>query len=356
MDDKVDTYSSSFAFKTTPLTYVNRRGWYSKLPLTQKYYSNKDDIETNVLKFIRDNETKNEVVIEKEENVELVYFVRGKKLMKKIPSFIVNDVAFFDIEHVVVLLKKHQHIYSRRAEEITILRETYDCWSFCNLPHGGIIQRKLITRNKMKKIFEQSHIIYENMIDSMCKKNLTDTEIFNNVIQEDYFTTPINCHDHLEIFELLVRNGNRIVPSRFVDKHVIYMFIMKHKDAMPYYVIKTGYSENLVNRSIEIKKEYNADEIFLCHAFIVKGKTEETTMLSNMRKTPGIVPFIYKNRNESFIANLKTIFTIIEADKNITNDSTILMKKIDSVMRKMCNQYEGGSYLELIWKFFGQFF
>ena len=88
-----------------------------------------------------------------------------------------------------------------------------------------------------------------------------------------------------------------------IGNPVLYIFIMPFVLPDNYYIIKVGYTKNIIQRYHELKKEFNVDEIYLIYSKKITGEHIELN--------------IHKNLKNNFVNN---IFRM-KKNKNIENSS-----------------------------------
>ena len=124
----------------------------------------------------------------------------------------------------------------------------------------------------------------------------------------------------LEYLESLIYEGSKIPISRFMNKHVLYCFVIPLKNNHRYIVIKFGYSEDIIDRINTLKTEYKSD-VYLIRLKQITGQKDETKFHHTLKnKFPQLIEnFSINDKNKTELYKLSSIL-IDNFDSYLNND------------------------------------
>ena len=68
-----------------------------------------------------------------------------------------------------------------------------------------------------------------------------------------------------------------------IGNPIIYVFLLPYVSQDNYYIIKVGYTKNIIQRYTELKKEFNVEEIYLMYAYKINGEHIEMNVHQNLK-------------------------------------------------------------------------
>ena len=213
-----------------------------------------------------------------------------------------NNDPYFDIQHIISVLNlKTSYIkekYNKYANKIS-----YYLWH--KNEFDGYILRELINEKTMYQIILGSNSAFSasfkddvaDILISMRKNG--ELEITNDKLEKKkpkynvdianqltYHAKPCSYDDAEDMLYVksLIINGNNIPVSRYMNKHVLYGFIIplntNHRDV----VIKFGYSEDIIDRIKTLKEEYHSP-VYLIKLKQITGKSDESKFHKMLKRT-----------------------------------------------------------------------
>lgn len=348
----------------------------------QKYQIKYDDIDTYTKKL--------ETAVTK---------IKEKMALKNTDNFLENSVKktftykdhyfisywhknepYFDIQHIISLLNLNisyiKEKYNEFANQIV-----YCLWH--KNEFGGYILRELITTKCMHKIVMSSNSKLSksfkddiaDILEDLRKKDKlyitneklgtkksgkkkyknvdTEKQIYLENIPTAYSAYRYNNPNNVLYANTLILCGKHIAFTKYLNKHVLYAFLMPLKTDNPCIIIKFGYTENIQQRVEDtLPKEYGCP-VFLIGLKVIKGRSDEKifhdalklrypelhmgTEINRVDKIElyGLHPILIKEFNNFLTDNF---------DNEIIEESTKLTKEEQDTIDIIKNQDHGGRY------------
>lgn len=175
-------------------------------------------------------------------------------------------------------------------------------------------------------------------------------EIISNI---DSFIPNVDHEDISKLIAPFVQNYHINFSSKYaclegdIGNPILYVFLMPFVSASNYYIIKVGYTKNLIQRYGELKKDFGVDEIYLIYAKQISGEHIELNIHKNLKNN--FSSNIYrmkkmkkskKNEKEPLSeetyqytwALFQNVLNIIYRTYIMNNKITLLNKEIESKM------------------------
>jgi hypothetical protein len=302
IDDKIHKYN-----KYTEENPMHGVSWNkSKETYTVKY----DDIDTTCKDITKAcNKVKTQVNHNFKEKIlkkmtKLTFYYKKHHFV----SYWHNNNPYFDIQHIISVLNlKKSYIkekYNNYSDNILfyILHEN---------KFGGYITRELIDEKTMFKIILSSSSSFSKsfkddvaqilvdlrkqgdlVIDKKEFKLATKNKRMNPEHDDDLnlmkvaANQPFYSYDSIidkEHISELIHNGARITLGKYLQKYVLYMFIVPLRADHDYVIVKIGYTCNIADRIITLTKEYSSN-VYLINLKLINTHDDETTF-HNILKT-----------------------------------------------------------------------
>lgn len=217
---------------------------------------------------------------------------------------IYNDFVnpLFDIQHVLHLLELEN---TQLTEKYNEYKSHITHYCFKKNEFGGYICRELVTFKTMCDIVSSSNKPFAtkfksdiNQIIDYLRRNgqliITPTEITtpertvinhdentNNlaleIINEHQIVPSYNNSMYMEMIRKLVFNGSQIIVNPYINKHVMYLFLVTiHDETNKNQIIcKIGYTEDIVARMKSLHVEYKCNFYLIALKYVYGRKTEE---------------------------------------------------------------------------------
>jgi hypothetical protein len=135
------------------------------------------------------------------------------------------------------------------------------------------------------------------------KKNLFDISfkksdiIINNkdkIINDDTITNYVSNKKHIEISKVIASfimkyHNNFSVKYACLENEIgnpiLYVFLLPFVSIDNYYIIKVGYTKDIIKRYEQLKKEFNVKDIYLMYVIKITGEHIELNVHKNIKKT-----------------------------------------------------------------------
>lgn len=211
-----------------------------------------------------------------------------------------DNEPYFDIQHIISLLNLKSsyilHKYNQFSDKIC-----YYIWH--QNEYGGYILRELISEKTMYKIILNSNSDFSTkfkdevadiliqirkegeleITNSTFKKkpkskfNNQDQEHVNLLIDPKiFYICGYNNKMDITYVNSLIKMGQQIPLAKYLNKHVLYAFIIPLKTDHCYFIIKFGYTENITDRIETLNTEYKSG-VYLIGLRLIRGKSDEQT-------------------------------------------------------------------------------
>lgn len=207
-----------------------------------------------------------------------------------------ENKPYFDIQHIIQVLNLKTTSWANKYNEFN---DKISYYKWHQNKFGGYILRELIDEKTMYKIILSSNsdisVSFKNDVANILanlRKNgqlqITNNKISiknskSNMNQElatilehrkKPYILSYNSFTDMMYVKHLITMGSNLSVSKYIGKHVLYMFIIPIKTNHRYVIAKIGYSEDIIDRYNTLKSEYKSD-IFFIKAKIITGQKDE---------------------------------------------------------------------------------
>ena len=225
---------------------------------------------------------------------------------------------------------------------------------------------KIETKSKkvilsIPKTLEQSKK-YINKIKS-CKNKLYNIEFKNDEINMFHKQKKLNDNNLTDkeslLLSLFIKKYHNNFESKYIPlkneiaKPILYVFLLPFVSQENKYIIKIGYTTNIIKRHKELKTEFDVNEIKLLYCYLIDGEHTELNVHKNLKNTFNINIFnMKKNKKiennsiseETYIYSwtlFKNIHNIIYRDYIMNNSIILLTKENENLeLKKINNELE----------------
>jgi hypothetical protein len=192
----------------------------------------------------------------------------------------------------------------------------------------------------------KTHLNKKNLFDISFKKSDIIINNKDKIINDMTITNYISNKKHIEISKVIVSfiikyHNNFSVKYACLENEIgnpiLYVFLLPFVSIDNYYIIKVGYTKNIIKRYEQLKKEFNVEDIYLIYVIQITGEHIELNVHKNIKKT-----------FESSIYSMKKK----KSEKNIISEETykfswILFKNILNIIYRTYIEMNNIRLLEL---------
>ena len=298
-----------------------------KHPMEGVFYSSKKLWRFNLDKHDKTNKNINKIVEYAKqflipENSKNFGNIRVKKSFAYKDHFFVtywkDNEPYFDIQHIISVLNLKKSSWLNKYNEFS--NEIVYCIWHQN-EFEGYILRELINEETMYKLALSSNSDFSKSFKNDIAKilvelrkdgqlTLTNKKLKNNKSAQNEInaTTLIskqvsdlctyNSYEGINYAQYLINCGTLIILSKFIDKHVLYAFIIPLKLENDYIIIKFGYTNDLLDRFTTLQAEYHCNVFFIGAKLITRQKDERKFHKMIKKKYPQCIQKYYINTKE----------------------------------------------------------
>src|SRR3990167_5400275 len=131
-----------------------------------------------------------------------------------------------------------------------------------------------------------------------------------------------------------------------IAKPILYVFLLPFVSQENKYIIKIGYTTNIIKRHKELKTEFDVNEIKLLYCYLIDGEHTELNVHKNLKNTFNINIFNMKKNKKLELKKINNELELKKSDNDIElkkmelkkSDNDIELKKIE--LKKSDNYYE----------------
>lgn len=261
---------------------------------------------------------------------------------------------YFDIQHMISVLNLKPSYIKQKYNEFS-KNIKYYIWH--KNQFGGYILRELINEKTMYDLILSSNSKFSKSYKSdvseilvelrknnglvitnekmTLKKpikeeyqNIQALNYMQNIKNKQYKIYNYMSHNDLSLLEMLIKEGANISLSKYIGKHVLYMFVIPIKTEHNDIIIKIGYTEDIIDRIRTLKVEYKTT-VFLIRIKIITGKKDESKFHKSMVKLYPQLVEKYKIKNKNKVELYKMSDKILKEYDNYMTDETIIKEDDD---------------------------
>jgi hypothetical protein len=295
---------------------------------------------------------------------------------KKIIIYLVDNIPYFDINHVFNLIdnksKKDQYkkytnkikLYNIRDNDVGgfYIKEFIDKETFFNiLLHTNSTFSDKFKKDVSKlldKLTSDGTIVIKN--DTLTiSDNIILKKSNNEIIKDEYIYT--QTYDNNELINFIKNEINRCKKMnwhKYCKKHILYFFVITidDPDGKKRILCKIGYSSDLIERFKSLEYEYKCKFYLLGMKTIYREQDEKEFHKHLKIKFPELIVNLKINKHdkdETYIFDRLLYDTFLKySDKVEFNSEEIkLEKEIDDMMNNYFKNMENQFEIELINKF-----
>ncbi len=134
--------------------------------------------------------------------------------------------------------------------------------------------------------------------------------------------------------------GNIYKNETQIENTILYVFLLPIVSKKNEFIIKIGYSKDLIVREEQLKKEFNVDEIYLIYSKEIKNEAIELELHTRLKSYNNVKSFNINKHSkknekekicvETYIFSYTTLYTVIQEiyKMEMNYESSILDKKI----------------------------
>ncbi|XWV26653.1 hypothetical protein QJ857_gp0407 [Tupanvirus soda lake] len=279
-----------------------------------------------------------------------------------------DNEPYFDIQHIISVLNLKKSSWNDKYNEFSDKIEYY-YWH--KNEYDGYILRELIgektvyelilsSNSDLSKSFKKdvakilAQLRSEGKLDvtnekiTIKKKGMSgmNTENYEKLKQTlNYYVCSYDSPNDVMYAQHLISKGSKFPISKYLNKHVLYAFIIPTKTQHNDIIIKFGYSEDITDRFHSLKTEYKSNVFFL-GARLITGKKDEN-IFHNALKTKYadlIEKYSIKDKNKIELYKLSPV--LMEEFNNYSDleepedEPTKLEKEELEIMEILKNQEE----------------
>ena len=141
----------------------------------------------------------------------------------------------------------------------------------------------------------KSHLDKKKLFNiSFNKSDIIIKDKENKVINDDVIKEYISNKKHIEISKVISSfimkyHYNFSVKYTCLENEIgnpiLYVFLLPFVSIDNYYIIKVGYTKDVMKRYEQLKKEFNVDDIYLMYVIQINGEHIELNVHKNIKKT-----------------------------------------------------------------------
>ena len=208
-----------------------------------------------------------------------------------------NGEPYFDIQHIISVLNLKTTSWNNKYADFSDEIE-YHTWH--QNEHGGYILRELIPEQTMYGIILSSESILSKSFKVNVSKILVDLRKAGqlNVTNEKVELVPITEPPSMGVLHRpctydspedcmyaqdLVYQGSITSLSKYIGRHVLYIFIVRLPTGHNNIIIKIGYTEDIIDRLTTLVYEYKCGFYFL-KIKLLSGKKDESNFHKLIKK------------------------------------------------------------------------
>ena len=129
---------------------------------------------------------------------------------------------------------------------------------------------------------------------SFSKSDITIKNKKNEIIHNDVIKEYISNKKHVEISKII---SSFIIKYHYnfsvkyarleheIGNPILYVFLLPFVSIDNYYIIKVGYSKDIIKRYEQLKKEFNVKDIYLMYIIQISGEHIELNVHKDIKKT-----------------------------------------------------------------------
>ena len=149
------------------------------------------------------------------------------------------------------------------------------------------------SENYIKHI--KSHLDKKKLFNiSFNKSDIIIKDKKDKVINDDIIKEYISNKKHIEISKIIASFINKYYCNfnvkyscleHEIDNPILYVFLLPFVSIDNYYIIKVGYTKDVMERYKQLKKEFNVEEIYLMYIIQISGEHIELNVHKDIKKT-----------------------------------------------------------------------